>query len=92
MKWLPEQKIFKGREMGERDTWVSRNDTDTARRRTEESKKGTAGEYFFLVTCPILSCPTYRPHNGESQNTPYIQPTASQGRGRRPHLVGPGIL
>lgn len=59
------RKIFKEKvEKQEKDALVNRSDTDTACRRTEESKKGTAREYFFLVTRPILSCPTYRPQNG----------------------------
>lgn len=57
--------------MGKRDAWVNRNDTDTVCRRTEESKKGTAGEYF-LVICPVLPCPTYHPPNREIKTTPYI--------------------
>lgn len=56
---LPEQEE---NEMGGggRDAWVNKNGTDTVCRRTEESKKGIAGKYFFLVTCPILPCPTYQ--------------------------------
>lgn len=84
-KWLKKQRT------GQRYALVNRNDTDTASRRTEESKKGTAGEYFLLHVLSSHALPTH-PHSTESQYTPSIQPTASWGRRRQPHFLGPRIL
>lgn len=58
-KWLPRAgKCLKKQRTGQKHALVNRNDTDTASRRTEESKKGTAGEYFLLHVLSSHALPT----------------------------------